>query len=329
MLRRPQRLPTPRHRTIDSPDAALYSAAMSVDHYENFPVASRLLPREYREAVAIIYRFARRADDIADEGRVSAHDRLAALAAFGLALHRLEAGKSLPDPALPAAAAALKPAKGWMAGPVFPPLARQIVRWQLPIQPFHDLLSAFSQDVRIQRYPDWAALLDYCQRSANPVGRLLLALYQQQSAQQLAQSDAICTGLQLANFIQDLSVDLPRNRLYVPLDELRAAGLGLPAGGPGALAKLQKASAQAWQPLIQQQIDRARALLQAGAPLALSLPGRFGWELRLIVQGGLRILERAERLGPSLVLQRPKLGLSDGLLVAVRAVMMRDCHKAP
>ena len=171
---------------------------MSINHYENFPVGSWALPRRLRPAVHAIYRFARTADDLADEGEATPAERLAALAAYRQALARIEAGDTPAD------------------DPVFTPLAAAIAAHTLPMAPFYDLLSAFEQDVTTTRYADFGEVVAYCRRSANPVGRLLLALYRVDDDLSLRQSDAICSALQLINFWQDLGVDASRGRLYVP-----------------------------------------------------------------------------------------------------------------
>ena len=161
---------------------------MPVDHYENFPVASILLPRRLRRPVEAIYRFARSADDIADEGDASNEQRLQALAAYGAELDHIERGQ--------------RP-----SAPGFGLLAEVINEWSLPIQLFRDLLDAFAQDVVKKRYADYAELLDYCRRSANPVGRLLVHLVDRGSDENLRRSDCICSALQLINFWQDIAVD--------------------------------------------------------------------------------------------------------------------------
>ncbi|HTK02560.1 MAG TPA: squalene synthase HpnC [Bordetella sp.] len=266
---------------------------MAVDHYENFPVASILLPRRLRAAVGDIYRFARSADDIADEGAADDARRLADLAAYREELHRIAQGKPggrpVADPALAA---------------VFDPLAATIANHQLPITPFYDLLSAFEQDVVVKRYADEATLLDYCSRSANPVGRLMLHLYGAADAANLRDADAICTGLQLVNFWQDVHIDWRKERVYLPQDALRRHGV---TEEDVATCRLTPA----WEALMRDMTDRTRALLHSGAPLARRLPGRIGLELRLVVQGGLRILERIERVRYDVFMNRPRLGAKD------------------
>ncbi len=273
--------------------------AVSVEHYENFPVASLLCPPSLRPAVAAIYHFARTADDLADEGTADPAERLADLAAYRADLQAVLAGHD--------------------AGPrwrgVFGALAKQVEAFALPPRLLHDLLDAFEQDVHNPAYADRAALLDYCRRSANPVGRLLLHLYGIEDTTSLQQSDAICSALQLINFWQDLSVDGPRGRCYVPATEQAAHGV--------TLAELHRCSDSARsRRLVRTLVDWSEALMQQGAPLALRLPGRAGWELRLVVQGGLRILEKIRRMDHAALQQRPRIGKLDAPLLAWRATRM-------
>ncbi|CAK7073787.1 squalene synthase HpnC [Kerstersia gyiorum] len=276
---------------------------MAVGHYENFPVASLLLPRRLRPAVRAIYRFARSADDIADEGQASADERRAALHAYSQALSACERGQVEQVPA--------------PLAPIFQPLAQAMTEHHLPWQACHDLLSAFEQDVCTLRYGTQAALLDYCRRSANPVGRLMLGLYRHPGdATALAQADAICTGLQLTNFCQDVAIDWDRGRLYIPLDELAAHGLTDRA----VRALPEQRNLPVWQALMAGQTARARRLLQAGAPLPRTLGGRIGWELRLVIQGGLRILERVDAARGNVFDHRPVLGARDWALMFWRTL---------
>lgn len=274
---------------------------MSVDHYENFPVASVLCPPALRPAVTAIYHYARTADDLADEGDAPAARRLADLAAYRADLH--------------AAASGAAPSSRWAA--VFGPLAGAIAKHALPLPLLEDLLSAFAQDVVQTRYADRDELLDYCRRSADPVGRLLLHLYGVHDADSLRRSDAICSALQLINFWQDLSIDLPRGRLYIPLDQCAAHGVD------EAALFLQHDSV-ASRALVQAQCQWARALMLSGAPLVHRLPGRAGWELRGVVQGGLRILDKIEALRFATLRRRPRLGAIDGPLIVWRACLMRS-----
>lgn len=269
---------------------------MSVNHYENFPVASILLPSRLRPAVKIIYRFARTADDIADEGDATAAQRLALLEQYEIGIHHIAQGAPTDHP-------------------LFRELGKVIRQHNLPIQPFRDLLSAFKQDVTTQRYPDFAGVLDYCARSANPVGAIMLHLYQAATAENLRLSDSICSALQLINFWQDVALDWDKRRIYLPLQDLASFGI----------SEQQLADGQAdcaWQTMMRFQVQRARDLLLQGSPLAKRLPGRMGWELRLVVQGGLRILELLDEVDGDVFSRRPKLGKSDWLLLTWRALRM-------
>jgi squalene synthase HpnC len=270
---------------------------MPVDHYENFPVASVLLPAHLRPAVEAIYQFARSADDLADEGDVSNEDRIAALTAYEEALTRIEQGQ---------------PAESTL----FVRLGQVIADYSLPIQPFRDLLSAFKQDVVTKRYSDFDTLLDYCRRSANPVGTLMLHLYQTATPQNLRDSDAICSALQLINFWQDVAVDWQKARIYIPLDDMARDAVAEAELGQALLTPR-------FQALLRFEVNRARDMIVSGAPLALRLPGRIGWELRLVVQGGLRILEKIEQVDYDIFNRRPKLGKADYAVMLWRAMRMR------
>ncbi|MCK9510479.1 MAG: squalene synthase HpnC [Pigmentiphaga sp.] len=278
---------------------------MAPDHYENFPVASRLLPARLRPAVVALYRYARSADDLADEGDAPPRTRLAALDAYEAALDLLDAADASP----PAPAA-------WPAGApaaIFGPLYAAVRAHRLPVAPLRRLLSAFRQDVTQTRYPDAASLLDYCTRSADPVGELMLHLYGAVTPEHLRWSDAICTGLQLANFCQDVAIDLDKGRLYLPLDEMAAAGID-----PEQLLRTRTPGLARWRQLMALQVARARAHLQTGAPLARRIPGRAGWELRLVVLGGLRILEKIEAVDYDVFERRPVLDWRDWVVIVGR-----------
>lgn len=271
---------------------------MSVDHYENFPVASLLCPPALRPAVVAIYHFARTADDLADEGNATTAERAASLRDYRADLIAVVAGET--------------PSPRW--APVFGPLAREMHRLQPPL--LHDLLDAFEQDLTPPRYRDREHLLDYCRRSANPVGRLLLGLYGVSDAVSLRRSDAICSALQLMNFWQDFSRDGPNGRLYVPQDDLDRHGVN----GDDVLACRDSSAARQ---LIADLCTWARQLMLEGAPLALSLRGRTGWELRLVVQGGLLILDKIGANHHDSLLRRPSLGVWDGPRLLWRALTMR------
>ena len=292
------------------PKPAMDNQRVSVDHYENFPVASVLCPPALRAPVLAIYHFARTADDLADEGETSAAQRVLSLAQYREAL----------------ATAAAAGASGYPLGapwaPVFGPLAVAIHRHQLPPPLLHDLLDAFVQDLGNPRYPDRTALLDYCRRSANPIGRLMLHLAGVQDARSLAQSDAICSALQLINFWQDPSVDLPRGRHYLPEADARHHGLQLDDLRAGH-------DTSASQALLREMCLWAAALMRQGAPLACRVPGRLGWELRGVVQGGMRILERIDAMHYRTLSLRPALSQRDLPMMLWRALRMRESAPTP
>lgn len=293
--------------TRDEADArrvanALTMRAVSVDHYENFPVASILCPPALRAPIAAIYWYARTADDIADEGDAAPATRLADLSAYR---QHLQAAARGPAHVI---------AGQWE--PVFRPLAAAIERHRLPVDLLEDLLSAFEQDVHPPVYEQRAELLDYCRRSANPVGRLLLHLNGVTDAASLARSDAICSALQLANFWQDLGVDASRGRVYLP-------GTDLTRHGATRDGLLRREDSPALRAAVRTVTGWARELMLFGAPLVHALPGRAGWELRLVVQGGLRILDKVDRLQGATVTTRPRLHALDVPLLLWRALRMQ------
>jgi hydroxysqualene synthase len=272
---------------------------MPIDHYENFPVASVLCPPTLRPAVRAIYAFARTADDLADEGEDSPEQRLQALLSYRAELHAVASGCA--------------PGARWAQ--IFTPLQRTIVKHHLPLQPLDDLLSAFLQDVAPCVYADRSAVLDYCRRSANPVGRLLLHLYGISQPHALRQSDHICTALQLINFWQDLSIDIPRGRMYVPHAERVCYGVT-----SGMLQARHDTAAT--RGLVKALVGWAREHMQQGLPLVHTLRGRAGWELRLVVQGGLAILKKIEALQYRSLQVRPRLRWHDGPALAWNALTM-------
>jgi squalene synthase HpnC len=272
---------------------------VTIDHYENFPVGSWLCPPAIRPAVVAIYHFARTADDIADEGQASQAERLRDLANYAAALQDAANGEVRSR---------------WQT--VFSPLGAAITAHHLPLSPLCDLLSAFAQDTGNPSYPDRAALLDYCRRSANPIGRLLLHLVDVRDRLALQHSDAICTALQLINFWQDLSIDLPRGRVYVTDADAARHGLD-----PRELRA--EGDTDASRAMMRELVVWTRQTLIAGAPLAHRLAGRMGWELRLVVQGGLRMLELIETHGHNVLSHRPIIGKTTWPLLGWRAMRMR------
>jgi len=258
---------------------------MAQSHYENFPVASRLLPKHLRQPIAVIYAFARRADDFADEGDLSNEERIAKLTDFGNKLKLVEQGQEVDDA-------------------TFIALADVIKQHQLPTSLFHDLLTAFKMDVTKTRYANFGEVMEYCRYSANPVGRLLLHLNNAASPQNLGYSDAICSALQLTNFLQDISQDLDESdRIYIPLDEMEQYGVS-------EEDIRNKITNPASRDLIQFQIQRTRKLMQSGAPLGKVLKGRMGLELRLTIMGGSRILYKLNQQHDD-VFSRPRLSKWD------------------
>ena len=254
---------------------------MPVEHPENFPVASWLLPARLRRPVEALYHFARTADDFADEGELTDADRLARLDAYRRGLDAIEAGA--------------RPAH-----PVLGPLADAVAAHDLPLQPMRDLLEAFSQDVVKKRYATIGELMDYCRRSADPVGRLMLALFKRTAPVDVANSDAVCSGLQLANHWQDVAIDWRKGRVYLPQEDLERFGV------PEAQIAAARVDAR-WRELMAFQCERARGLLTRGAPLGSRLPGRVGMEIRAIVAGGLCILDRIDGVGGDIFNHRPRL----------------------
>ena len=259
----------------------------SINHYENFPVASWLCPAALRPAVQAIYHFARTADDLADEGDEPAHHRLDILGEYRADLFACINSEKQTSQRWPH---------------IFNALALVIRQYQLPTQPLFDLLDAFEQDVIYtsmgRGYRTREELLDYCRRSANPVGRLMLHLFGVTNSEALAQSDAICTALQLINFWQDRQIDLQRGRDYMPQDSQMT-----------------------------HELKSARELMHLGLALPHQVKGRAGWELRAVVQGGLRILDKLDRLNQKLGSNgsdwpRPVLGKTDAVLIAWRCVRM-------
>ena len=278
-------------------------SVQEITHYENFPVASWLCPPHLRPAIAAIYWFARTADDIADEGDASPQQRLDDLAAFRADLMAAAKGQSVST--------------RWPQ--VFTQLTAAIVKFSLPIKHLDDLLSAFEQDIRKTRdgqcYANDAELHDYCARSANPVGRLLLHLYGINDEVALGYSDNICTALQLINFWQDISQDIPRGRFY--LTDAACAQYNISRADLITLKQTENATK-----LIATQAINTLAMMQKGSQLVHLIPGRAGWELRFVVQGGLRILDKIKALDYAMLVKRPKLTKLDYVVIGWRALWM-------
>jgi len=271
--------------------------ALAQSHYENFPVASFLLPLHLRKPISMIYAFARQADDFADEGDLPPEQRLDLLDGFRKELDHIN-DKTDPETEF------------------FKSLQETIDRHMLPLQPFDDLLDAFSQDVTKTRYEDFGELIDYCRRSANPIGRLLLHLYDAVTPHNIGMADAICSSLQIINFLQDVAIDYKKGRIYLPQDEMRKYHID----------ESQIAEGRAdgtWPMFMEFEINRARNLLQSGAPLGLALPGRIGLEMRMIIAGGERILKKLHVSRGDMFTQRPVLKPWDWAYMSYRAISKR------
>jgi phytoene synthase len=289
------RMAPPRADII--PKIQAFPIPLPVEHYENFPVASWLLPPALRPPVEAIYAFARSADDFADEGERPDAERLALLDGYARALERIARSERPADP-------------------LFSRLHDAIVAHDLPIALFHHLLDAFRQDVVKKRYATFDELMDYCRRSADPVGRLLLALFRKDDPANLRDSDAICSSLQLINHWQDIAIDWGKGRVYLPQEDLERFGV----------AESQIAAGRVdarWQDLVRFQCQRARAMMRSGSPLGTRLPGRLGLEIRAISAGGLRILERIDAVQGDVFRHRPVLGLGDWARVLWKAAFWR------
>jgi hydroxysqualene synthase len=286
-----------------------YCQRVAREHYENFPVASTLLPASMRPHIAAIYAFARRADDFADEPGPGADERLRLLDAWAA---RLDRGvPAMADPAL-------------LTGDdlIFIALDQTIRTRQLPRSLFHDLLSAFRQDVTTTRYDTWGDVLDYCRRSANPVGRLVLRVAGYDDPTLDTQSDAVCTALQLTNFWQDLSIDWRRGRLYLPAEERTRAF--------ARESDLNRSEmTREWREAVRQALRRTRDLFQAGRPICDAVRGRLRWELRFTWLGGMRILENIEAVDCDVVNRRPTLGPGDAPVLGWRALRWRKAVPVP
>ena len=294
--------------TAPSLDAA-YAACLRLarEHYENFPVASHLLPSRMRPHIAAIYAFARTADDIADEPGMPDAERLQRLENWGA---RLDQAVSTPG----------MPAADEPAPSIFAALSNTIAVCHLPVSLFHDLLSAFRQDVLRKRYETWDDVVDYCRRSANPVGRLVLGVAGRLTPALAERSDDVCTALQLANFWQDIGRDWHNGRLYVPQRDLALAG--------AHEAELNGAHlTAAWKRVMADMVQRTRALFVSGRPVCDGVDGRLRWELRLTWLGGARILDRIEAAGYDVLHDRPKLSARDAPALVWQAVTWRTTSR--
>lgn len=279
------------------------SANLASAHYENFPVASVFLPNDLREPVALIYSFARQADDFADEGDLTIEQRLNLLKTFRDELDLLHAYiKS--------------------KAPFFEALGLMIKKRKLPYEPFYALLDAFSQDVTKTRYANFQEVLDYCERSANPIGQLLLHLYKESTPENIRLSDNICTALQIINFLQDIAIDFTKNdgkqRIYMCQDELVA--YGITEQQIQNLVDGKKAVSENWQQFMHFNLNRVNDLLHLGKPLGRILKGRIGFEMRMIIAGGERIIQKIGKVDGDIFNHRPKLNHWDWLTIFFKAL---------
>lgn len=290
--------------------------AVAKSHYENFPVASTLLPARLRPHVAAVYAFARTADDFADEPGRDQAERLRLLADWRDRLRSLTPDRNPRPDRNPL------PDNDPLPDKIFLALGDTIRRFSLPVALFDDLLDAFTQDVTTSRYSTWAEVLDYCRRSANPVGRLVLRLSGYSSDTLDRQSDAVCTALQLTNFWQDLAIDWPRGRLYVPEEICRRHGADPMMLDAGRLTP-------EWQAALQDCSARTRSLFHAGRAVADGVSGRLRYELRATWLGGTRILDRLDRSGFDVFTARPKLGTADALVIAFGTLLWRETPPSP
>lgn len=276
-----------------------YCERLARSHYENFPVGSALIPKRLRKHFYSIYAFARIADDFADEGYGEGHserERLEVLDEWRVMLRESLAGRA--------------------RHPVFVALAQTIEQFDLPAPLFEDLLSAFAQDVTVRRYENFEELLDYCRRSANPIGRLILLLFGYRDDQLHQWSDDICSALQLANHWQDVAIDLDKDRIYLPREDLSRFGMTTDD------LRLRRAN-DGFRRMLRFEVERAHDMFIAGKPLCTSVSGRLGLELRVVWLGGVRILERIKQNGYDVFAQRPVITATDKLKILFAAANTR------
>lgn len=284
-----------RQWTLD--EAFDYCAKVAETHYENFPVASFFLPHEKRQYIQVIYAFSRIADDFADEGRREAGERLSLLDHWGGMLEQCYSESA--------------------THPVFIALKETVKRNDIPIEPLRALLAAFRQDVVKNRYDSFEDLLGYCRNSADPVGRLVLMIFNYRDEKLFELSDKICTALQLANFWQDLSVDREKNRLYLPLDEMERFGYTVTDWEA-------RRGGERFSSLMKHQVDRTRDLFYQGAELPAMLSRDLQLELKLIWFGGIWILKKIEKQGYDLWSRRPKLRKTDFMSILAKGMIYND-----
>lgn len=288
---------------IEAQDVISQSLTLAQTHYENFPVASLFLPAHLREPIGLIYSFARQADDFADEGDLGVESRLTLLNEFRDELNLLRAY--------------IKPKTQFFAT-----LGSMIKARNLPYEPFFDLLDAFSQDVTKTRYVNYDEVLDYCKRSANPIGRLMLHLYQESTPENIQHSDNICTALQIINFLQDIAIDFKKNdgkqRIYMCQDEMTA--FGITESKIHAFVDGTETIDENWQQFLLFNVRRVNALLYAGKPLGCILKGRIGFEMRMIIAGGEQIISKITAVNGEIFKHRPRLNPWDWCIIFAKAL---------
>lgn len=275
------------------------SRNIAQQHYENFPVASFVLPKHLRNPISLIYTFARQADDFADEGHHKPAWRQAKLHGFKQELDLIRANSKTKSP-------------------FFNELGQSITKYNLPLEPFYDLLDAFGQDVTKERYANFYEVLDYCRRSANPIGALLLHLFNKATPENLIYSNKICTALQLINFYQDVAIDFEnefhKSRIYLCQEEMKQYNV----------TEAQIASQHVnrhWEQFMMFNIERAEAMLQEGKPLEHILPGRMGIEMRMIIAGAERVIYKLKNVRGDVFKHRPTLQTWDWPVILLKALL--------
>jgi len=291
----------PTQSTAHTADSAFeYCARLTTSHYENFPVASLFLPEEKRDYIRAVYAFSRVADDFADEGTRAPEERLALLDDWGIKLDDAYEGKA--------------------DHPIFIALSETVRKNRIPKEYLSNLLSAFRQDVVRNRYETLDELLNYCSRSANPVGRIVLHIFGHREEELGRMSDCICTALQLTNFWQDLGVDIARDRLYLPAAEMERFGYSGQAGK-------ERIVDDRFRALMSSLVGMTRDLFMAGAGLPEKVERDILLELRLVWLGGMSILRRIERAGYDVYTMRPTLTIPGKAMLLVRGFLMRDISR--
>jgi squalene synthase HpnC len=285
-----------RNQSVSVAEAFKHCESIARKHYENFPVASFFLPKQLRPYIAVIYAFARVADDFADEGRLSQSERLAALDHWQKQLDECYEGRA--------------------DNPIFVALTSVVREKNIPKGLLSDLLAAFRMDVTTFRYRTYDDLLYYCRHSANPVGRLVLHIFDNVSEGNMHLSDSICTALQLANFWQDVSIDVRKGRLYIPLEDMDRFGY--------TESEFERPTFdERFRNLMKFEVERTRDLFGKGKPLLMLAPSNLRFELALTWHGGRRILQKIENAGYNVLTERPALNGADRIAILMKALMRR------